>query len=87
MGAHPHQEKVKMTIECTRDERMYIKMLAAKAHQNLSEFILSYVREDFPEFKKPNKETLEAMKEIDEGGGIECDSIDDFWKKMGISRA
>lgn len=85
--SHAHQKKVKMTIECTLDERMYIKMLAAKAHKNLSEFLLSYVREDFPESKKPNKETLEAMKEIDEGGGIECDSIDDFWKKMGISRA
>lgn len=71
----------------TLDERMYIKMLAAKAHKNLSEFLLSYVREDFPESKKPNKETLQAMKEIDEGGGIECDSIEDFWKKMGISRA
>ena len=37
--------------------------------------------------KTPNKETLEAMKEIDEGGGIECDSIEDFWKKMGIDRS
>ena len=34
MGTHSqtHHEKVKITIECTLDERTYIKMLAAKAH-------------------------------------------------------
>ena len=85
--AQHHQGKAKVTIDCTVDERAYIKMLAAKAHMNLSEFILSYLRKDFPASKKPNKETLAAMKEIDEGGGIECDSIEDFWEKMGISRA
>jgi len=75
--------KVKMTFECTPDERAYIKMLAAKAHMNLSEFLLSYVRNDFP--KKPNKETLEAMKELDEGRGTRCTSINDFWEQMGIN--
>lgn len=82
--SHSH-EKAKVTIDCTVDERAYIKMLAARAHMNLSEFILSYLRKDFPN-KKPNKHTLEAMKEIDEGGGIQCDSIEDFWEKMGIDR-
>jgi len=82
-----HQAKV--TITCSYDERLYIKMLAEKAHMNLSEFILSYLRKDFPvnkSKKTPNKKTLAAMKEAEEGGGIECDSIDDFWKKMGIDR-
>ena len=82
-----YHEKVKVTLECTRDERAYIKMLAARAHMTMSDFILNYIRKDLPIEKKPNKDTLEAMKEIDEGGGIECDSIDDFWKKMGIKRA
>lgn len=87
MGYSHSHDKAKVTIDCTVDERAYIKMLAARVHMNLSEFILSYLREDFPVSKKPNKETLAAMKEIDEGGGIECDSIEDFWKKMGITRA
>jgi NRPS condensation-like uncharacterized protein len=78
-----HYDKAKVTIDCTVDERAYIKMLAAKAHMNLSEFILSYLRKDFPE-KTPNKETLEAMKESEEGGGIKCESIEDFWEKMGM---
>ncbi len=81
--SHAHHEKVKMTIECTPDERAYIKMLAAKAHMNLSELILSYLRSDFPH--KPNKDTLAAMKELDEGGGHSFDSIDDFWEQMGMN--
>lgn len=87
MGAHSqsHHEKVKITIECTLDERTYIKMLAAKAHLGLSEFILSYVRADFPKKRKPNKETMEAIQELREGRGIMCESIDDFWEKMGMS--
>ena len=86
MTTQHHHEKVKLTVECTPDERAYIKMLAARAHMTMSDFVLNYIRRDFPK-KTPNKETLEAMKEIDEGGGIECDSIDDFWKKMGIDRS
>ena len=85
--SNSRSNKAKVTFDCTKDERAYIKMLAAKAHMNLSEFILSYLRRDFPVSKKPNKDTLEAMKEIEEGGGIDCDSIDDFWKKMGIDRS
>lgn len=82
-NAQHHHDRAKVTIDCTVDERAYIKMLAAKAHMNLSEFILSYLRKDFPE-KTPNKETLEAMKESEEGRGIKCESIEDFWKKMGM---
>lgn len=83
MGAHAHPEKTKVTFDCSLAERTYIKMLAAKAHMTLGEFILSYLRKDFPE-KTPNQETLEAMKECEEGRGIKCDSIEDFWKKMGM---
>lgn len=76
MGAQTHKDKVKVTFECTADERAYIKMLAAKAHLTLNEFLLSSLKVYFP--KTPNKETLEAMREIDEGRGIRCESLDDF---------
>lgn len=83
MSAHSHpHNKVKITLECTKDERAYIKMLAAKAHLNLSELILSYLRTDFP--RKPNKKTLEAHEDAIKGGGIDCENLDDFWKQMGI---
>ena len=75
--------KVKVTFDCTEDERAYIKMLAAKAHMNLSEFLLSYLRPIFPK-RKPNKETLAAHKEIMEGGGTVYENLDEFWKDMGM---
>jgi hypothetical protein len=81
--SYVYHEKVKMTIECTADERAYIKMLAAKAHLNLSDLILSYLRVDFPH--KPNKDTRNAMKELDEGGGHSFDSHEDFWEQMGMN--
>lgn len=87
MGAQSqsHHNKAKVTIDCTVDERAYIKILAAKAHMNLSEFILSYLRKDFPQERKPNKTTLDAMRESKDGKGIKCDSIEDFWEKMGMN--
>ena len=80
--SHAHHDKVKVTIECTADERAYIKMLAAKAHLNLSDLVLSYLRTDFP--RKPNKETLKAHEEALNGGGVDCDSLEDFWEQMGV---
>ena len=80
--AHSHHNKVKVTIECSTNERAYIKMLAAKAHLNLSELILSYLRDDFP--RKPNRETREAHEEALRGEGVECESLEDFWEQMGV---
>ena len=86
MSAHSqiHHDKVKMTFECTPDERAYIKMLAAKARMNLSEFMLSYIRTDLPKHK-PNKETLAAHKDAVRGKGTVCESMEDFWKQMGVA--
>lgn len=80
--SHAHHDKVKVTIECTPEERAYIKMLAAKFHLNISELILSYLRSDFP--RKPNKETLKAHEEALRGEGVDCDSLGDFWDQMGV---
>jgi len=87
MGAQSHShEKTKVTFDCSVEEKTYIKMLAAKAHMTLGEFVLSYLRTDFPNEKKrkPNKETLEAMRETREGKGTVYESMDDFWKEMGV---
>jgi hypothetical protein len=35
--------------------------------------------------KKPNKETLKAMQELQAGKGVVYKSMDDFWKDMGIT--
>jgi hypothetical protein len=86
MGAQSqaqHHGKAKVTIDCTVDERAYIKMLAARAHMNLSEFILSYLRKDFPQ-DLPNKETMQAIQDTKDGKTTRCKSLADFWDKMGV---
>lgn len=87
MGTQSHShEKTKVTFDCSVEEKTYIKMLAAKAHMTLGEFVLSYLRNDFPKKgkRKPNKETLTAMKEAKEGKGTVYNSMDDFWNEMGV---
>lgn len=85
MRAQAQENKSKVSFECTQDEKAYIKMLAAKEHVSISEYMLGKVRPDFPQERKPNAETLKAMKESREGKGIKCNSIEDFWDKMGMS--
>lgn len=78
-------KRTKVTFDCTVEEKTYIKMLAAKANMTLGEYVLTYLREDFPsEGKKRNKKTLDAHQEALMGKGTSYDSMDDFWDDMGV---
>ncbi len=85
-NAHHHREKVRLTVECSLDERTYIKMLAAKKHMTISEFLLTSVREIMPctRTHEPNAETIEALKESRKGKLESYETLDEFWKAMGI---
>lgn len=84
---HNSQNKTKITFDCSMEEKTYIKMLAAKSHQTLGEFVLSYLRVDFPsKNKKVNKKTLAAHKEALKGKGSSYDTMDDFWADMKVNR-
>lgn len=79
--------KTKVTFDCSIEEKTYIKMLSAKAHMTLGEYILSHLKADFPKDKKKksNKETLKAMSDAKKGKGSTYDNMDDFWKEMGVT--
>ena len=87
MGARSYSnDKTKVTFDCSMEEKTYIKMLAAKANMTLGEFVLSYLRADFPsKTKKPNKTTILAHKEALDGKGTSYKSMDDFWDDMGVT--
>jgi hypothetical protein len=88
MSSHPdsRHQKVRLTVECSFDERTYIKMLAAKKHVTISELLLAPWRDVLPseETHEPNAETIEALKESREKKLVSYETIDDFWKAMGI---
>lgn len=80
-----HREKVKLTVECSLDERVYIKSLAAKKHMTISEYLLSHVRKEMPVSREPNEETKKAMHDVDEGKNLgHVKTVEEFWMEMGI---
>ena len=83
MSAYAHHERVKLTVECSEDERSYIKMLAAKKRMTISEYILSFVRPKMPH--EPNEETKRAMRDVDLGKTLgPAKTVKEFWAEMGI---
>ncbi len=79
-------KKVRLAIECTPEERKYMKMIAAHEEMTLNEFVLECVRQKIFECTRPhtpNKNTIQALKEAEKGEGlIQYDSIDDFLRSM-----
>lgn len=86
MSAHLQDEKVRLTVECSFEERTYIKMLAAKKHVTISELLLAPLRSKLPLKKahKPNAETIKALKESREEDLESYETVEDFWIAMGI---
>jgi hypothetical protein len=81
-----HHSKVRVVIDCSVEERAYIKMLAARKHMTISEYFLSMAKEELAGNSRiPNQETLDSMKELEEGGGHSFESLEDFWKQMGMN--
>jgi len=83
-------QKVRLSVDCTEQERRYIKMLAAKKGKSISEYLLSFARKEMPKKAKhtprvPNKRTKKALKEAEEESGETYDTIDEFWEAMGIN--
>lgn len=82
-----HHKKVRVVIDCSVEERAYIKMLAARKHMTISGYFLSMAKEELASKSKvPNKTTLAAHQEALDGGGTAYDSMDDFWADMGVER-
>ena len=81
-----HKHKVRLSVDCSEEERMYIKMLAAKNLMTISEYLLSLARQDMPKStQNPNEITKKALESSYEEEGKTFDSLDDFWTTMGIN--
>ncbi len=77
--------KVRLSVDCTENERMYIKMLAARKKMTISEYMLSLARERMPNQGIPNQETQKILRDTEQGKNLEShDSLEDFWSAMGI---
>ena len=89
------ERKVRLSVDCTEQERMYIKMIATKNHMTISEYLLSFARKEMPKCggrhckrsHEPNEETSKVLRETDqEKNLIEHDKIEKFWDALGFSQ-
>jgi hypothetical protein len=80
------EDKVRLAIECSREQRKYIKMYASYEDKTINEFVMDCVIELINPCKHshvPNAETAAALDASERGEGIiSFDSIDDFFKSM-----
>lgn len=93
-------KKVRLSVDCTEEERMYIKMIATKKHMTISEYLLTFARKEMPQTLKsqcgghhckqshePNEETAKVLKETDRGENLtEYETLEDFWSSLGFNK-
>ena len=81
-------KKIRLAVECTPEERKYIKMIAAHEDQTINEFVLSCVWKQIggcPNSHIPNEETAAALDASERGKGIRSHkSIEEMFKFLGI---
>lgn len=78
--------KSRLSIDVSDEEKMMIKMWAARQKRSISGFVMACVRDHMPcqLSHEPNTETRQALEESSRGEGIETfDSVDEFWKSLG----
>ena len=95
-----NKEKVRLSVDCTIEERRYIKMLAAREGKSISEYLLSFTRKEMPKkpavkfskagrvikSKQPNKKSEKVLKDTEQGKNLESHgSLNDFWQSMGMN--
>ena len=69
-----HTKKVRLSVDCTNEERRYIKMLAAREDKTISEYLIDLARKQMPKCvlsHTPNAETIRSIEESEQGIGIE----------------
>ena len=84
MGTQSHEHRIKISVDVSEEERIYIKMIAAKKKMTISEFIMSFVRPNIPH-SEPNAETKKAIKDIKENKNLtRYKNVDKFWADLGL---
>ena len=89
------QDRTRLVISCTDEEKKYVKLLAAKNNMTMGEYLLSFAREQMPKSCKqhctqthiPNKETAKVLRDTDEGKNLEeYETLDEFWESLGLNK-
>ena len=85
MNKEPH--KVRLSIDCSPEDRQRIKLLCTLDHKTISEFVMECVHERLHQEKRnlPNRKTAKALRESERGEGVETyDSIEALFSKLDL---
>lgn len=88
-------QRKRLVISCTEEEKMFVKMLAAKNRMSMSEYLLLPAHKAMSKTcarhctknHVPNEETAKVLRDLDAGGDLqEHETLDDFWKSLGLDK-
>ncbi len=83
MSGKSHMSR--MTIDVPEEDHKRLKALAAVLGKSMREIIIEWIHEHLYSSNTPNSETLEAIKQIEQGDNlIESENMEDLFKKLGI---
>ena len=75
---------IRLSVDMDPKDHKKLKILADTMGVSLREFILSLLDPILHPGKKPNKETIKAMKDARTGKTIKTKDFYDFCKKLGL---
>lgn len=81
------KETVRLSIDCSREERKKLKILSSMADCTMSDWVMSAVRQRIAkEIKKlPNKKTRDALIDSQQGKGVKKhNNIEELFEDLGI---
>ena len=75
----------RMTIDIPQKTHTQLKTLSALLGKSMKELVIESIDGYIHNLKTPNKTTIKAIKETENGKGlVEADSLADLFKKLGI---
>ena len=75
---------IRLSVDMDVKDHKKLKILADAMGITLREFILNLLDPILHQEKKPNKETIKAMKDARSGKTIKTKDFHDFCKKLGL---
>jgi hypothetical protein len=74
-----------MTIDLPEEDHRRLKALAAISGTTMRELVVEWIHDNLYGERSPNRETLQAIKDADEGRNlIRAKDAEDLFRKLGI---
>ncbi len=81
----PKDELSRITVDIPKVDHKKLKAMAALTSRSMREIIIASIEEYLSLAKNPNKKTLKAIEDAENGKGLTASKdVKDLFKKLGI---